>query len=163
MKRKRQTPAKNKITAFLTTTPTAGITTCPPSGSTDDNDGTKKRKQEQGPALRQRDSGTNKKWSEEFPWLTISESGMFCKLCQKFDAKAKNGSRVWINEPCMRIRRASITDHSRGTMHLKSVEREAEAIIAKECGGTYFYAYLGYKIETIVQYLVSCITQPIAA
>ena len=58
-------------------------------------------------------------------WLAYQENkGMFCMLCRKHGAVAKNGSTTWNMEPSTKLRSDAIRDHMSSELHKVSVKKE---------------------------------------
>ncbi|KAK3086416.1 hypothetical protein FSP39_018175 [Pinctada imbricata] len=86
---------------------------------------------------RVRKSGFDPKWMSEFPWLShaADEDGMLCTYCKKYGMQPKNGSDVWIKNPCMTVTKDCIQRHAKSKMHLDAVCRETNAILASKGQG----------------------------
>ena len=52
--------------------------------------------------------------------------GMMCKLCQKHDKLARNGTGVWCKIPCYTTRRDKIVRHSKSCIHGMAIEADVE-------------------------------------
>lgn len=60
--------------------------------------------------------------------------GLLCNTCSTYATKGTRGSDIWITSPCTRIRRESMTDHEKSSVHQKSKKAEADANILVNTG-----------------------------
>ena len=102
----------------------------------------------EGPlAKRKHRIGYSSAWKGSFPWHvpvyadTDRSSrerrviGLLCSLCQRHQARPRNGSGIWIDVPCTSLRTDILQRHKRSEMHSKSQRRECLRLASERNGG----------------------------
>ena len=60
---------------------------------------------------------------------------MLYSLCKRHNCYPQNGSETWNSRPCQTLREDSIKRHLASDMHKTAIQKEREALKAKEYGG----------------------------
>ena len=90
------------------------------------------------PTAKHRKSGVDPKWSTDFPWLEVSESGMFCAVCKRQNRRPKKvavGKAIWVDLPCTTITRQSLVRHAGSKCHLLALKMEEDLVSSRTHGG----------------------------
>ena len=97
------------------------------------------------PAKSKHRIGYNSAWKDAFPWhvpVYADESaqgrrvtGLLCNLCQRHQARQRNGSGTWIDVPCTSLRTDVLKRHKRSEMHNESQRRECLRLASERNGG----------------------------
>ena len=59
-----------------------------------------------------------------FPWLHVSDSGLFCKLCQRY---GPNKAGTWVTEGYKLLRKDKVRQHLETAQHKEAILRETES------------------------------------
>lgn len=81
-------------------------------------------------------SGVDPKWSTDFPWLEVSESGMFCAVCKRQSRRPKKvavGKAIWVD--LYYYNSKSLVRHAESECHLLALKMEADLVSSRTHGG----------------------------
>ncbi|XP_052212530.1 zinc finger protein 862-like [Dreissena polymorpha] len=87
---------------------------------------------------KQRASGFDSSWKQDFPWVTEVEGGMMCSLCIRHmcrPARSAIGSAPWVDVPCTWIARDSLNRHQRTETHSQAKLLEANRLAPRNLVG----------------------------
>lgn len=77
-------------------------------------------------------------WETEFPWVypTDDGSGMYCRLCKRFNTRnERNGVATFNSTPCISLRKDALKRHAGSSMHKAAVQLECEQLASERTGG----------------------------
>ena len=109
-----------------------------PSGSTERSDPSTSKSAESRSRVHSPDRGKHSmgyksRWEKSHSWVYCVEGErMYCKLCQKFDARNRqNHTAVWNREACTTLRKDVLARHEASAMHKEALEQERDCKIVQ--------------------------------